>query len=351
MMTLNLPEICRNQSLSDAEWQEIRGKIIRTLCEEEYGFLPPLPKSVDWEITETDNEFCAGKAPLVKAMLKITLSNNSSFSFPVSAVIPSGAENIPFFVYISFSPHTPDKFLPSEEIADNGYGVFSFYYEDVTADNADFSNGLPGELGIKDNSDCGKIALWAWAVMRVMDFACSFPLLDFSRAAVAGHSRLGKTALLAGALDERFKFIISNNSGCCGAAVSRGKKGETIRNITDAFGYWFKASFKKFADNEEALPFDQHFLIAASAPRFVYVSSAQDDSWADPHAELLGCKAAGSVWEKLGFSGLIIDDEEPVIGKQYNGGRIAYHVRKGGHFLSREDWRNFMEFINVKCHE
>jgi len=338
----NLPEIWQNGD----GWQERKEQIIKILCEEEYGFLPPAPKKLEWVISETDNEFCAGKAPLKKVFLNITSAGGNLFTLPVSVVIPANSKNVPFFVYISFSRNIPDKFLPCEEIIDNGFGILSFCYEDAASDNADFSNGLPAALGIKDNTECGKIALWAWAALRVTDFAFTLPELDKNRAAIAGHSRLGKTALLTGALDTRFKYIIANNSGCCGAALSRGKNGETIRNITDVFPFWFKSGFKKFADNEDSLPFDQHFLIASCAPRNVYVSSATDDAWADPCSEFLGCKKAGEVWTKLGYKGLIIDDEEPVIGKTYCEGNIAYHVRSGAHYLGREDWKNFIKYIN-----
>ncbi|MCL2264753.1 MAG: hypothetical protein FWC22_01815 [Treponema sp.] len=342
----NLPEIWQDKNFSQDRWNERRKQIINILCEEAYGFLPPAPKKTEWTICETDNEFCAGKAPLKKVLLNITLTNNNLFTLPVNAVIPANVKNAPFFVYISFSPNVPDKFLPCEEIIDSGFGILSFFYEDAASDNADFSSGLPAALGLNDNSSCGKIAVWAWAALRVMDYAYSLAELDKNRAAVAGHSRLGKTALLAGALDTRFKYIISNNSGCCGAALSRSKKGETIRNITDAFPYWFKSGFNKFADNEDKLPFDQHFLIAASAPRNVYVSSAEDDTWADPNSEFIGCKNAGGIWTKLGYQGLVVDDNKPVTGKLYHAGEVAYHVRSGGHYLGREDWRNFMKYIN-----
>jgi hypothetical protein len=343
-----VPEIWSDSEYNEITWQKRREQIIRLLCEEEYGFLPPAPVRLGWETVETEEDFCAGKAPLRKVLLHAVLENGNKFTFPVSVVIPADSKELPFFVHISFSVLVPDKYMPSEEIADNGFGMLSFYYEDVTADNGDFTDGLAGALKLADNSACGKITLWAWAAMRVMDYAATLPELDASRAAVVGHSRLGKTALLAGALDTRFEYIISNNSGCCGAAINREKQGERIRNITDMFPYWFRACFKQYAENETSMSFDQHFLIAASAPRHVYAASAADDFWADPESEFLGCVFAGEVWAKLKLAGLICEDNSPVIGKPYHGGRVGYHVRDGLHYLGREDWQRFMQFITSK---
>ena len=359
----NIPKFLQgDKTLTKELWEERRQKIIGLLCEEEYGFLPPPPLKMSWETVETDNEFCAGKAPLNKILLNITLHNGNIFTLPVNTVIPvnenkNSKNKIPFFVYISFNADTPCKFLPSEEIADNGFAVFSFNYQDAASDDGDFDNGLSKALGISGNASLGKIALWAWAAMRVMDYASTLQILDKTRASIAGHSRLGKTALLAGAIDTRFEYIISNNSGCCGAAVSRGKKGETISDIAKAFPFWFKSSFKKYSGNEDSLPFDQHFLLAASAPRRVYISSSSDDLWADPDAEFLSCILAGDVWTKLGLPALVCSEDARKTRKDsfplneinkenlYHGGNVAYHLREGAHYLSREDWRLFMSYI------
>ena len=351
----DIPEIWpEDKEFTPKGWEDRRRQIINIMCEEQYGFLPAAPVSIKAVTLQTDYEFCAGKAPLSKVMLDITLEDGKIFKMPVSVVIPAEsiqAENIPFIVYISFNADVPGKYLPSEEIADNGFGTLSFNYQDITTDDGDFENGLALPLGYTDNSVCGKIALWAWAAMRVMDYACTLPRLDKTRAAVAGHSRLGKTALLAGALDTRFSFVFSNNSGCCGAAISRGKKGETIRNITDSFPCWFKNSFKKYADNENKMPFDQHFLLAVCAPRRVYVSSSSEDLWADPESEFLSCMLAGTIWEKMDLPGFVSGEallqsgRKPVTGKLYHDGRIAYHEKKGLHYLGREDWQHFMAYL------
>ncbi|MHC1696211.1 MAG: hypothetical protein AB9835_13270 [Eubacteriales bacterium] len=325
-----------------------REKILTSICSEEYGNPPSPPKSVSWEEKSVDNSFCAGKATLKSVSIKC-VTDKGEFAFPVSTVIPNGEGRYPFFIHINFRKNVPDKYMPSEEICDGGYAVLSFCYEDVSSDDGDFTDGLAGVVfdnGRRGADDCGKIGLWAWAASRVMDYASTLACLDTSRAAVVGHSRLGKTALLAGALDERFACAISNDSGCSGAALARGTKGETIKLIYSVFPYWFCENYKKYMDNEASLPIDQHDLLSALAPRRVYVASAADDAWADPISEYLSCVAAGEAYVSAGLTGFVHPDKLPVAGDSFHEGEIGYHLRAGKHYLSREDWAQYMKYLD-----
>ena len=178
-----------------------------------------------------DERFCAGKAPLCKLKLTVTLPGGS-FSFPVSLVIPRTEKPCPAIVLINFRPAVPDKYLPSEELADRGYAVASFCYRDVTEDNSDFHDGLAGVLGIDRNAPdaSGKLILWAWAAMRVLDHLRTLPQIDSRRIAVAGHSRLAKAALLAAGLDTRFFAVLANEPGTLGGALLRGKRYQSQKN-------------------------------------------------------------------------------------------------------------------------
>lgn len=335
-------------------WEDRRRTIVHLLCENEYGFLPRTHDRLTWQTVSETKDFCAGKVTLRKVMLTADFGADE-FSFPICVSVPNKAGKHPFFVYINFDDNVPSMFMPTEEICDRGYAVISFCCKDVSGDSLiDTHTGSGEDLseilyrGVrKESCHCGKIAMWAWAASRALDYAQSLDCLDLTRAAVAGHSRLGKAALLAGALDERFACTVSNDSGCSGAALSRGKHGETIQNITEQFGYWFCDNYKAYAGRENELPFDQHFLIAAMAPRMVYVASAAEDAWSDPVSEFLSCAAASNVYEKLGLKGLETPDCLPVPGTCLHGGRIGYHMRGGTHFFSREDWNKIIDFLEI----
>ena len=328
-----------------------RDEMLEILQREEYGFMPCPPEKISFAKKEmrNDNVFC-GKGKLWEITVTCTV-NGKEFSFPVSFMLPAGEGPHPFFVNINFEKNVPNFYFPAEEILDNGFGAFNLYFKDITSDNDDFTDGLAGIFypdGKRKDTDCGKIALWAWAASRVLDYAETEPRLDMTRAAVCGHSRLGKTALVAGAFDHRFRFVHSNDSGCSGAAIARGNTGETVSDICRVFPYWFCESYKKYPGNEESMPFDQHFLLASIAPNYVTVGSASEDDWADPTGEQLSCFAASEAFEKEGLTGFVCD-RKAEIGDCFFDGHIGYFLRKGRHFYSREDWIKVISFIKSKA--
>ncbi len=333
---LRLPPLCSREQMLDM------------LQSEEYGYLPPLPESIEFEVEKNIiPNFCAGKATLDKVKVKVVLYGEE-FNFPVYATIPTAEGKHPYFVHINFRADVSDRYMPTEELVDRGFGVISLCYEDVTSDDGDMENGLAGLVGRhteRSATSPGKIALWAWAVQRANDYALTRPELDSRRAAVCGHSRLGKTALLAGATDERFAFVFSNDSGCSGAAITRQKVGESVADICKMFPYWFCESYYKYAGNEAKMPFDQHFLLACVYPRYVYVASASEDIWADPVSEFGCCVAVSEYYSRDGGVGFVAPDREPRVGDVFHGGHVGYHLRLGKHYFGREDWQHFADFI------
>jgi len=326
-----------------------REEMLEILAREEYGRMPPRPDAVRFEVSENlIPHFCAGKATL-HAVTAHAVLGEKEFSFPFHAVFPTEAGKHPFFVHINFRPDVPDRYMPTEELVDHGFAVLSLCYTDITSDDGDMTNGLAGVLfsnGIREEDSAGKLAMWAWAAQRVLDYAeTAADRLDLGAACVCGHSRLGKTALLAGATDPRFYCAYSNDSGCSGAAVTRSKRGETVRDITKNFPYWFCGNYKKYIDREAEMPFDQHYLIAAIAPRLACVGSAEEDIWADPASEQLACLAASPAYEAQGVSGFLCENRYAVTGESFFDGRIGYHKRAGEHYFSRTDWLRLIAFL------
>lgn len=330
-------------------WEQVRKGYIDILCREEYGMPLPEPTKLEFEVSSENKRFAAGTA-CNRTVIAHTEICGKEFSFPFTALIPKKPGKYPFFVHIDFESGVPNKYYPAEEILNNGFAAFHFDFNDVSVDKNDMTDGLSGILfpdGERSGDGSGKIVMWAWAAMRIMDYAQTLDCLDLENAAVIGHSRLGKTALVTGMLDTRFKYVISNNSGCSGAAITREKQGEHIEFITKTFPYWFCKNYTNYID-ESKLTFDQHMLLATIAPRTLIVGSAEKDEWADPDSEYLACAAASKAWENLGLTGFVHPDRLPTPESVFDEGNVCYQIRTDGHYLSRRDWNVYFDIIRKK---
>jgi hypothetical protein len=368
-------------------WEKVRRpEILQLFQSEVYGKIPDTSIRISFEVAEDDPVALDGEAH--RKQIKIIFSKNEEkVVADLLIFLPAKAEKpIPMFLgYNFYGNHTihPDQNIlmteswvlnnPSVNIFNNranelsrgfrtgrwpvsyilsrGYGIGVMYYGDIDPDFDDnFQNGIhplyfnPSEM--KPAADeWGSIGAWAYGLSKAMDYFEQDMDIDHSRIAVLGHSRLGKTSLWAGAMDKRFALVISNESGCGGAALSRRRFGETVERINTSFPHWFCDNFLAYNNNEEALPVDQHMLIALMAPRPVYVASAEGDQWADPKGEFLSGLYANPVYDLYKLKG-VQASEMPDINKPYQDGYIAYHVRSGDHDLTYYDWEQFIRFTD-----
>ncbi len=341
-------------AVTPERWNERRAQMLELLEKYSYGHTKKRPTRVWGEVISTDQKTYAGKVKTEKVTVSFE-TENGVFSYPVEFFIPNKEACPPVFLHIAFRP-VPDRYIPVEEITDAGYALAVVLYQDMVNDNhcGDYSDGIAKHFGTtveRDPEEWGKIGMWAYGASRVLDYMIAERKdIDTERVAVIGHSRLGKTALWCAAQDERFAAAISNDSGYGGAASSKHGKGERITDFLRVGSWdWFCENFKEYSgEKEDEKPYDQSFLSALIAPRYLCVGSAVLDFGADPEAEFLTTLHASRAWELLGASPLICPDRMPQAGDRFFDGNVGYHLRDGMHFLSREDWGAYIEFLDKK---
>lgn len=328
-----------------AQWPARREELLNTLAREQYGFAPPAPKAVRGEILSASDRCCAGHARAEEIRLSFD-TPGGAFAFPLRLVCPTAPGPHPAFIYLSFSPELYHESCPVEEIVDHGWALAMIPYQAVTSDDADMTSGLAGCYPRAEPTDWGKLAMWGWAASRAVDYLTTRPEIDSANLGVIGHSRLGKAALVCAAWDERIRFAFSNDSGCGGAAleVCAAPSVETYARMYRQFPYW--GCENRARRPEATVTHDQHFLLAAIAPRYVAVGSASRDEWANPRGEQACCIAASPAWALHGLPGYQGPEEPARVGEAYPEGRIGYHLRDGLHFLSRNDWLRYIDFAD-----
>lgn len=373
-----------NAKVSAEQWRtERRGEILEMFKQHMYGRIPKQPIQVTFDLHDEDRTALAGTAIRKQVRIQCRQGKHQAI-LNLLVYLPIQKKPVPVFFGLNFSgnqtvltdpkielakswvrakkgwsnknraaPQSRGKSAkrwPVELILGRGYGIATMYYGDIDPDfDDDFQNGVhklfPSDTDSKRAADAwGSIATWAWGLSRGLDYLESDADVDGKRVAVVGHSRLGKTSLWAGVNDPRFAMVVSNDSGCGGAALSKRRFGETVARINKVFPHWFCGNFKAFNNAEDRLPFDQHMLVALVAPRPVLVCSATKDLWADPKGEFLSVRHASPVYQLLGTDG-IASTSMPKPGQLLKG-RIGYYLRTGKHDMTPEDWRAYMDFAD-----
>ena len=356
-----LPEVLKtavNKKVNNKlTWEKVRRPEILKLFEDNiYGQMPASYNSIKYSIVNSDAAAMNGKALLKQVLIEV-FNNNRSVQINLVLFVPNNkTKPVPAFLLINnrgkentdAARTTKSDFWPAEILIDSGYAIAAFHVSDLAPDDKEtFMNGVLQLYPTQLNADNGMRAIgaWAWGASRVMDYFEKDADIDSKKIAVVGHSRGGKASLWAAAQDPRFSICVTNCSGNTGAALARRQFGERIKKINTSFPHWFNTNYKKFNDREDALPIDQHMLIALVAPRPVYATNASKDLWADPKGTFLSLKNAEKVYALYGLkSNLPLNP--PAINKAIIQSPIAYHNREGEHNLTAFDWVNFIKFAN-----
>lgn len=339
-----------------------REEMVEILQREVYGDFPS-PKEFTVSASEpvsVEKRYCCGDVEHSYVDLTITLPTGSH-TFRVDRLLHTDGKKRPMVLLNNIHRMNDSQYFAKEELSEYDVDYLVYCFKDITSDDGDFSTGL-APLLLPNGRDCdtapGKICMWAWGSMRVLDYALTLSGTDPDNIAVAGHSRLGKTALVTGMMDKRIKFVFSNAAGCAGDSIAHGStglaapgsygtagRGENIEDICRTFPYWFCKNYQKYIVPKVSEEFDQHYLLATIAPRFVMVGSCSLDDWADQKSQQLCALAASEAWENMGLLGLVGSDRYLEPGESLDEGRVGFFMIKAKHFLSRHSWKHFLAFV------
>lgn len=310
-----------------ADWRRRRAELLATVVEIEYGGLPPTPDATDWEELHTSQRVHGDNARFISA--RVTTGPDGAFAFYLRLCVPAG--DGPFPVVLTGDacwPYVTDDIR--ETILAGGKVLAQFNRVEIVPD-AGHSRRDSGLYRVYPEADYGALAAWAWGYHRCVDVLGTMDFVDPGRIAITGHSRGGKTVLLAGATDERIALIGANNSGCAGAGCYRryGPEAETLADCIKNFPFWYGPQLQAYVGREAELPFDQHMLLALAAPRPLLCAEALGDLWSNPSGTWQTVSAAREVYRFLGA--------EQKLGSWY---------REGGHAHGAVDWAAFLAFMD-----
>ncbi len=346
----NLPPLKTREEMKEIMQREV------------YGYLPDVP--FRFEVTEPaviDDRYYCGEVAFSYVNMTVIIGKNSH-TFRIDRLMHTDGRKRPLIIVNNFHSMENSHYFPREEMSEYDVDYLLFCYKDISSDDGDFSTGLAPLLlpeGQNTDTTCGKIGIWAWAAMRVLDYALTLPTTDEKNVVISGHSRLGKTALYTGMLDERFSFVFSNAAGCAGDSIAHGstgklkehidrhlrQRGENIADIVENFPYWFCKNYFKYIEKNISDDFDQHYLLATIAPRYALVGSCDLDYWADPESQQLCCLAAAEMWQKSGLDGIKDTEDYIKAGECLLDGRVGFFKIHSKHFFSRHSWKRCIEFV------
>jgi Prolyl oligopeptidase family len=346
-------------------WAARRTEIRDLFREHVYGSSPGKPDKLTFEVLERNERAMDGASTLERIAI-VSSRQDRTHRFELTVFLPnapaSGAAppRVPVLMLLNNRPATntdPTRkeksgFWPAEQVIARGFGIAALQVGELAPDDKDrFRDGVirlfEGTTeGTRPGNAWAALAAWGWGASRAMDYFATHPRIDAARVGVVGHSRGGKAALWAGAEDERFALVISNESGEGGAALTRRNFGETLARITESFPHWFAGNYRSYAERIPSLPVDQHMLLSLIAPRALYVASADEDLWSDPRGEFLSLAHSSPVFAVWGDRA-IEPGAMPALERPMISGRRGYHIRRGPHNLTPYDWDRFVDFAGT----
>jgi len=350
------------EPVTDAEtWFELRRpELLKLYATEVYGRVPKRAPKVKFELVGTDLSALSNSATRKDIVGHIGNPTNGPTVHLVLYLPAKATGPVPVLLHMLFGPPPPNppavtpptrpgEIGPIPDILAHGYGYAMFRYTEIEGDTRTNSLSIVRKLALPEGQigpaadEWGTITAWAWGASRVLDYLATDPAVDARRVALIGHSRLGKTALWAGARDPRFALVFASCSGELGASLARRDYGETVDDVIANFPWWFAANFRKYAGHWNDLPVDSHMLIALNAPHPVFITAGTQDQWADPHGMFLAAVAAGSVYRLLGEWDLGTKVLPP-LDTPVNDGNLGFLYHTGAHAILPEDWKAFFAF-------
>ena len=369
---------------STDDWENQHAPALREAFQANvYGHFPDGHELAVLSRTELDDAAFGGKGQLVEYKLQASLqfgeAQHKTEEFYMNVVTPIGRPNAPIILMQTFCPRwdtLPHSSItqvdgisgcggggllsgvmtyvfgryiatpPAEMILSRGYGIATIFPSEFAPDSRE--RGLAALAAMSEGMDgqkarWGAIAAWAWGFSLMVDALERDEGLAPAAYVTWGHSRYGKSALVAAAFDPRIDAVIAHQSGTGGASLNRRKKGESVGEITASYPHWFTSTYAEFVGREEEMPVDQHQLLALIAPRPVLLGNARRDVWSDPNGAFRAAIGADPVYALYGSEGLNqtrLDDWQPAAD-------LAFWIRPGTHGVVKEDWPAFLEFLDA----
>lgn len=330
-----LPPLFPNGLTKNAEeWAARRRELLDAMVPVCYGGMPPKP-----EVFRLD-ELYSGSYMITAGTKERTVS------FEMSLRLPKGEGPFPVLINGDGCFHYVKDNVASLWL-EHGFAIAQFNRVALAKDVFSFDR-THGLYAVYPELGFGALSAWAWGYHRAVDAMMELPCIDKSCICISGHSRGGKTTLLAGATDERIAFTHASGAGCFGTGCfrytqkSRGDDtrdghAETLENMLgegvpwDSIGFWFGREMDAYKDREQDLPFDSHFLKAAVAPRGLLETGSVEDVWANPRGDYQTFRAAKEAFRAAGA-------EE----------NLASVYRYGAHGCFPEDFAAFLQFVETR---